>query len=277
MVRIELTYGSLWGTPELLDACAGFLNCFFSPSGFPIQGAEILATNGVTAAIDLMAWTLCEPGDAILFPAPTFYMLDYDLVSRSGAVGIPVTTNNIRDPFAGGDEDIDSLIQALADAADVSSEKGHRPRVLFICNPSNPHGRCYSRAMLEAMLAFCAKRSMHLVADEIYAMSQLGSRKSFTSVLALPDNSQGRTDVQQMVHCLYGLSKDFDMGGLRMGFVVSRNKDFISALQRVAYVWFFFFFWDSFLGSIKTMHITSTLLTPQKEETHLSPNSHSTP
>jgi hypothetical protein len=40
-----------------------------------------------------------------------------------------------------------------------------------VCNPQNPLGRTYSRETLLAYARFCEENDLHLVSDEIYAMS----------------------------------------------------------------------------------------------------------
>lgn len=40
-----------------------------------------------------------------------------------------------------------------------------------MCNPQNPLGRAYSRETLLAYAKFCEEKDLHLVSDEIYAMS----------------------------------------------------------------------------------------------------------
>lgn len=42
---------------------------------------------------------------------------------------------------------------------------------MIVCNPQNPLGRTYSRETLLAYARFCEERDLHLVSDEIYAMS----------------------------------------------------------------------------------------------------------
>lgn len=44
-------------------------------------------------------------------------------------------------------------------------------RLQILCNPQNPLGRTYSRDTLLAYARFCEERDLHLVSDEIYAMS----------------------------------------------------------------------------------------------------------
>ncbi|KAF7556554.1 hypothetical protein G7Z17_g1364 [Cylindrodendrum hubeiense] len=229
-----LSYGTISGGPQLQSAMAGFFNHFFSPS-IPVEPSQIVVTNGVTSMIDLVAWTLCEPGDAVLYLAPTFYMLDYDLASRNGIIAVPVSTTMLENPFGGDDEHIRKLIEVLHNSAVSTVAKGFPPRMLFLCNPANPQGRCYSAKALAALARFCSSRQMHLVVDEIYALSHFGD-EVFSSALAIEDDIEAGVDVNNMVHGIYGLSKDFDMGGVRMGFLITRNTSIIEAIKRVT--WF---------------------------------------
>ncbi|KAK6085909.1 ACC synthase [Seiridium cupressi] len=230
-----LSYGAVSGGPGLLKAMAAFFNRHFRPSSL-LTKEHIIAANGVTSLIDLIAWTLCNPGEAIIYPTPTFYMLDYDTTVRSDVKAVPVSCSHIRDQFVSSSAD--ALVAALEAAVDVQAKQGVRCRVLFICNPANPQGRCYSQKTLSALARFCTRRDMHLVADEIYAMSQFrlpghsaAELDEFSSVLSIPDD--GKLTTHANAHCLYGMSKDFNMGGLRMGFLVTRNKEVLAAARRV--------------------------------------------
>ncbi|KAJ4259551.1 hypothetical protein NW762_007480 [Fusarium torreyae] len=93
-----LSYGPLTGSEDLLNAAAGLFNRFFNPSE-PVRAQNILAANGVTSLMDMMAWTLCDPGDGVLYPTPNFYMLDYNMTARAGLKTIPVSTTGLTDPF----------------------------------------------------------------------------------------------------------------------------------------------------------------------------------
>lgn len=214
---------------------ADFFNNHFRPSS-PILEENIVAANGVTSLIDLMAWALCDPTDAIAYLTPTFYMLDFDLTVRSGISTIPISTSKIRDQF--DCSSADALVDIVKEAIHAQAKKGVRCRALFICNPANPQGRCYPRNTLTALAHFCTQHKMHLVVDEIYAMSQfnvssdtLPHYDSFTSILSIstPENAM----IHSNVHCLYGMSKDLNMGGLRIAVLVSRNKTVIAAAKQV--------------------------------------------
>jgi aspartate/methionine/tyrosine aminotransferase len=216
-----LSYGAIAGSEGLRRAAAGFFNRYFDPDPL-ITGDDIIAANGVTSLIDLMAWTLCDPGDAVLYPTPNFYMLDCDLRTRAAVQTVPFSTSSLPDPFA---DDAAQAMVELAEAAARGFERRdgrHQCKILFLCNPANPQGRCWSPVTIRALGMWCARRGMHLVVDEIYAMSDFSkdTTSRFRSCLSVI----GDGVLRQNVHCLYGLSKDFGMGGLRVGFLVTQNK-----------------------------------------------------
>ncbi|KAK9776588.1 putative Aminotransferase class I/classII domain-containing protein [Seiridium cardinale] len=261
-----LSYGAVSGGPGLLKAMAAFFNRHFRPSSL-LTKEHIIAANGVTSLIDLIAWTLCNPGEAIIYPTPTFYMLDYDITVRSDVKAVPVSCSHIHDQFVSSS--VDALVAALEAAVDVQAKQGVRCRVLFVCNPANPQGRCYSRKTLSALARFCTRRDMHLVADEIYAMSQFripghsaAELDEFSSVLSISDD--GKLTTHANIHCLYGMSKDFNMGGLRMGFLVTRNKEVLAAACRVTwFTWITTFsasFVQNFVAQEEKVHEYLTLL-----------------
>ncbi|UPK92408.1 hypothetical protein LCI18_003343 [Fusarium solani-melongenae] len=222
---------------------ASFFNRFFMPHT-PIQPSNVLVANGVTSLIDLVAWSLCEAGDRIVYLTPNFYMLDIDLTIRSDTITVPVFCSKVSDPFNASDAD--ALVACLEEGIDAATKRGINCRVLFICNPANPQGRCYSKSSLIALKELCNRRRMHLVSDEIYAMSQFqpGTTQAaafdgFSSVLSL-SQKDSKVEMPSNVHCLYGLSKDFGMGGLRISWFtwVSNFSDafvtnFISQPEKV--------------------------------------------
>jgi 1-aminocyclopropane-1-carboxylate synthase len=132
-------------------------------------------------------------------------------------------------------------------------------QAIILCNPQNPYGRCYSPSVIQAYAAFAEKHNIHLISDEIYALSTFASSdipnpEPFTSVLAtdldkvrVPQSSssvshKGDSDAvdsadgttisvnPERVHMIYGMSKDFDSNGLRVGVLHTRNKQLKAAL-----------------------------------------------
>lgn len=107
-------------------------------------------------------------------------------------------------------------------------------RAVIVCNPHNPLGRTYPRETLLAYAKFCEERDLHLVSDEIYAMSVWDNAAfphalPFTSMLSLDVEKEVQAEVggafsfdKARLHVVYGMSKDFCANGLRVGALISQ-------------------------------------------------------
>jgi 1-aminocyclopropane-1-carboxylate synthase len=86
-------------------------------------------------------------------------------------------------------------------------------------------------------MRFCQSKQLHLISDEIYALGtyQRTDRQSQPFVSVLSIDYQQYIDLN-LVHVLYGLSKDYGLGGLRLGCVISRNMEFSQAARGLWYV-----------------------------------------
>ncbi|KAL7798835.1 pyridoxal phosphate-dependent transferase [Trichoderma afarasin] len=195
---------------ELSAAVAQFINRRFAPAT-AVQAGDILTTNGVSALIDMMSFNFCEPGEAVMVLTPTYLMFPHNLCARTGVQMIPAYL--------------------------ASQRRGVNVRALLVCNPCNPTGRSYSKASLLEMARFCGRHKMHLLSDEIYAMSSFEPLEPgldmFSSVLSIEDSPHDGV-FKENIHCLYGASKDFAAGGIRLGFLVTRNELLWKTCRRLA-------------------------------------------
>jgi aspartate/methionine/tyrosine aminotransferase len=83
--------------------------------------------------------------------------------------------------------------------------------------------------------AFCGRRRLHFISDEIYAKSvfvnpHLANSPPFVSTLAL--NLRDVID-PKFFHVLYGASKDFCANGLRLGLVYTRNQAVVGGMSSI--------------------------------------------
>lgn len=134
------------------------------------------------------------------------------------------------DPFGPG------VLSCYEEALTSAKQQGVTVKILVLCNPHNPLGRCYPASTLTALLKFCNIHKIHLVADEIYAMSVYdvpGEEKAapFVSVLSL--EWEKYIDAKYFHH-VYGLSKDFACGGLRVGVLYTKSKEVERAVTALA-------------------------------------------
>jgi 1-aminocyclopropane-1-carboxylate synthase len=86
----------------------------------------------------------------------------------------------------------------------------------------------YTPAEIERVVAWTEQHRIHLVMDEIYALSVFGTTR-FTSVLGV------RPELGDAIHIVWAFSKDFGASGLRTGVLLSQNEAVLKAIDALAY------------------------------------------
>lgn len=164
---------------------------------------NILVANGLTALLDTLFFNLADPGTAILVPTPSYGMFYHDATTRNGLHLVAVPCDDIikarfRQHIRPGRPQAELLNRLDAAAADQLA-LGRKVAAVLIANPDNPTGLCYSSGMLRWIVRWCRDHKVHLVADEVYALT---GGKVFTSV-----HSLDLGDMLENVHVLWGMSK----------------------------------------------------------------------
>ncbi|KAH6714634.1 pyridoxal phosphate-dependent transferase [Leptodontidium sp. MPI-SDFR-AT-0119] len=242
----SLQYGSTAGSPKLLAGIAQYVNNHFHPS-VRILPSQIMATNGVSALISTLVFNLCEAGEGVMYPVPEYGMFAHDIRAQNEVKIVEVTMTTVEDRFQADNSEL--VLEEFRSACRKAAERGIKVRAILLSNPCNPLGRTYSRSTLVAIAKFCALEGMHFISDEIYAMSSISrsatNLDSFTSVLSLREDEGVSL---QNIHCLSGASKDFGMGGLRLGWLVTRNDVLKQTVRKLgAFTWVNAFA-DNFFG-----------------------------
>ncbi|KHN99776.1 Pyridoxal phosphate-dependent transferase, major domain protein [Metarhizium album ARSEF 1941] len=209
------------GSRRLRAALARFLNRQLRPYR-ALDASQIIVTNGVSNALEHTSWAFANPGDAFVLGRPYY-----------GAVNLALRPQMLTLPVAFGQVDPLSLeaVACYEEAIVAARQQGTAVRGLLLCSPHNPLGQCYSPHVLEAFLKLCDRHRIHLVCDEIYALS-VWAGAPFTSVIAL--RLEQFID-PALVHVLWGVSKDFGANGWRLGCIISlSNRAFHTAMNSVA-------------------------------------------
>jgi 1-aminocyclopropane-1-carboxylate synthase len=203
------------GNPEFRRRLATFMGRSFLGRTFDVEEIVVLAGAGVV--LEMLCYALCDPGDGVLIPTPSYAGFWPDLETRD-------ELNIVRVDCASGDEF--RLTPALLDAA---VEAADCPVTAFLfTTPNNPLGRVYTRDELLAIVEWAERRGIHLIMDEIYALSVFGERE-FVSVASL------RPELGDGVHIVWAFSKDFGASGLRCGVLISENRAVLDAVGGLAY------------------------------------------
>ncbi|KAF8251923.1 ACC synthase [Wilcoxina mikolae CBS 423.85] len=219
------TYGNgPIGSPSLRIALSNFLNRYFCAVQ-PVQPEHIVVSSGVTAVLDMLAWTLADAEDGVMFGRPLYNAFPNDFWARAKVHTVPVAFEGT-DPF---DTSCVTFYERAIEEWNSRPGKCGRVRALVVVNPHNPLGQCYNRDTLIGIMKLCQRHQIHFISDEIYALSIYSNpdapdAATFQSVLSIDLN--GIID-PSLVHVLYGMSKDFSANGFRLGAMISQNNPLV--------------------------------------------------
>jgi 1-aminocyclopropane-1-carboxylate synthase len=207
-----------------------------------ISQKDLIITSGATSLLSTLALTLANPSDGVLLPTPCYVAFAPKMQLLAELTPIYVEFPDNVDQFIENDKVLKFFELAVKEA----DERGVKIKILVLCNPHNPLGRLYTPAALSSLADFCAKHALHLIVDEVYAMSVYTSAPSialstspsnlskteFTSILSLAPTSHSLP--QSHIHHIYSLSKDFACGGLRIASLYTQNQELQRAVAQLA-------------------------------------------
>lgn len=198
---------------------SNFLNSYFRPYR-PVLPDHLVIGAGLTPVISQVTRAIADPGDGVLVIAPYYAGFNIYLKTLNGVIPVSVQVPASQSFTL---EEVTCLERCLQD----STAKGMTVKAVILCNPHNPLGRCYPPEVIDAYCRFCEAHNLHLLSDEIYALSVFTSKDlpnavPFTSILSLDLESIGVNPSR--VHMFYGMSKDFCANGFRVGALTSQSN-----------------------------------------------------
>jgi aminotransferase len=161
---------------------------------------EVLVTSGVTGAFQAAAMALLNPGDEVLLFEP-FYGYHASTLRSIRAKVVPVA---LQAPDWG--LDITAVRAAITP----------KTRAMMINTPSNPAGKVFSRAEIEALAEIAEEFDLFVFTDEIYEHFIYGGAKH-VSPATLPG-------MRERTILMSGFSKTFSVTGWRVGYVIADAK-----------------------------------------------------
>lgn len=155
------TYGD--GGKHLRNVLATFLTKHLKPVE-PITASQLITFNGCTTGIEHAARSFTDPGEYLLLGRPYYTAFLDDATLRTGSKVAEVS-------FGDGDPLGSDCVARYEEKILEIQGQGGRVGALILCHPHNPLGRCYPRSVLVDFMKLCQKYSIHLLSDEIYALS----------------------------------------------------------------------------------------------------------
>ncbi len=155
---------------------------------------EIMVTVGGSEGIDIALRAMCDPGDEVLIPQPSYVSYEPCAI-LTGAVPVII---NLK-----AENEFRLTAQELEDAITEKS------KVLVLPFPNNPTGAIMERADLEAIAEVIEKHDLYVISDEIY--SELSYKGDHVSITQLPG-------MRERTVLINGFSKAYAMTGWRLGY-----------------------------------------------------------
>jgi aspartate aminotransferase len=182
------------GVPPLREAVAEFIERNGRMRASPDR---VIVTPGAKPIMFFTIMALCDEGDEVLYPDPSFPMYE-SITAFAGATGVPIPLREEN--------------QFRIDTGELERLVTERTKLLIINSPHNPCGSALTREDCEAIAEIAMRHDLIVLSDEVYWAIRYGDGPH-ASVLDV----EGMADRTIL---LDGWSKTFAMTGWRLGFGV---------------------------------------------------------
>ena len=140
--------------PRGLPAARRAVADLYARRGAPLGPEQLFLTASTSEAYGFLFKLLCEPGDEVLVPRPSYPLFEH----LARLEGVAARTYRLG-PSPGFALDPDR----------VEVELGERTRAVVVVSPNNPTGQVADAAALAELAGLCAARGVALIADEVFA------------------------------------------------------------------------------------------------------------
>ncbi|MGD9910181.1 MAG: pyridoxal phosphate-dependent aminotransferase [Candidatus Izemoplasmatales bacterium] len=196
------------GDPLLIES----IKTYFKKDGLIYHDDEMIITNGGSEALIFSLMAICDPGDEVLIPEP-FYTNYSGFMAQAGATPVPMITY-AEDGFHLPKKEI---IEALIT---------DKTKAILFSNPGNPTGTVYHKDELEMLKELALKYNLYIISDEVYR------KLVFDDEVSISLGELNGIDDRAII--IESVSKRYSSCGARIGAVVSKNKQLIAHILKLA-------------------------------------------
>lgn len=183
----------------------------YARRGIRVEPGDVVLTASTSEAYALLFKLLCDPGDAVLVPQPSYPL--FALLTRLEGVA----AQPYRLEYHGA---------WWIDRESVSAALTSRTRAVLVVSPNNPTGSLLRAADRDWLIDLCAQRGVTLIADEVFADYPLSPRGDGCS-------AAGGEGV--LTFSLGGLSKSVGLPQLKLAWLAASGPrpEVFEALRRL--------------------------------------------
>ena len=201
-----------YGPSQGLEVYRNNLVKYYQRHKIEIEKDDIIVTTAGSEAIIFAMMITCNAGDEIIIPEP-FYTNYNGFATMAGVNIIPLTTYAENGFSLPENEKIEALIT-------------EKTKAVMICNPGNPTGTVYSKEDLKRIAEIAVKHDLFVISDEVYR-EFVYDGLSHTSILEFDE-------LENKAIMVDSISKRYSACGARIGCLVSKNNDLMSAALKFA-------------------------------------------
>ena len=191
-------YTSNAGLKELKQEICRYLYRRFDVSYNP--DSEVMVTVGGSEAIDIALRAMCDPGDEVLIPQPS-YVSYVPCTMLAGGKPVVIELEE-KDNFKLTPE---RLLEKITD----------KTKILVMPFPNNPTGAIMTKEDLAPIVDIIIEKDLFVISDEIY--SELTYGTDHVTIAAFPE-------MKDRTILINGFSKSYAMTGWRLGYAAAPHR-----------------------------------------------------
>ena len=192
-----------YSTPEGYLSYRKKLVDYYRKFNINVEADDIVITCGGSEAVQIAFMACLDPGDEIILTEPLY--ANYLGFAIPAGIKVRTITTKIEDGFA---------LPAVEKFEELINE---RTKAILICNPNNPTGSLYTPEEMTQIRDMVKKHDLLLFSDEVYR-EFVYTENPYISAGSLEG-------IEQNVVILDSVSKRYSECGVRIGALVTKNKE----------------------------------------------------
>ena len=185
---------------------------YYKTVNIDVNANEIIVGAGASEALLFAFQTIMDPGDEVIIPEP-FYA-NYNGFAKNAGINVKPIFSSIESGFA------------LPPIEEFEKNITEKTKAILVCNPNNPTGYLYSKEELETLRDIVKKHNLFLIADEVY--------REFTYDGKVHYSTMYLEGIDDNVILIDSVSKRYSACGIRIGWMISKNKEVMSTALKFA-------------------------------------------
>ncbi|MDC7955478.1 pyridoxal phosphate-dependent aminotransferase [Fusobacterium simiae] len=202
-----IRYADSRGISELLEQVIEV----YARDGYILKKEDIIVAQGGSEALTFAMLAICNPDDEVLIPEP-FYSNYRSFIDIADAKIVPIPTDINNDFALPKKEEIEKLITP-------------KTKAILYSNPCNPTGKVYTKEEVKLLADLAIENDLFVIADEPYREFIYDDNDRHYSLLDIEE-------VKENAVIIDSVSKHYSACGARVGFLISKNNDFMSYIMK---------------------------------------------